>query len=168
MLERYRCKGCGYYHVGPAPERCPVCGAPQAFFIAYDGPGDLTGTKTLENLQAAFAGESQAGRRYTIFSRVAGLEDRAAAKAAFDRAAVEETAHAFGHLAYLGAIGSTVENLAVAAAGEDYECTDMYPGFAEIAEAEGFPEVAHYFRALAGFEKSHREEYRAALENDEG
>lgn len=168
MIDRYRCKGCGYYHIGPAPERCPVCGAPQSFFVPYEGPGDLTGTRTLENLQAAFSGESQANRRYTLFSRVAGLEGHAAAKTAFDRAATEETAHALGHLAYLGAVGSTQENLGTAAAGEHHECADMYPGFAEVAEAEGFPAIAHYFRALGGFEKSHRDEYRAALGDSDG
>ena len=57
MVKTYRCKGCGYFHVGPAPEKCPVCGAPQSFFLPYYGLGDLSGTKTLENLKAAFAGE---------------------------------------------------------------------------------------------------------------
>ncbi len=74
MVEMYRCKGCGYFHVGPAPERCPVCGASQNMFVAYAGPGDLSGSETLENLKAAFAGESQANRRYTLFKRVAELE----------------------------------------------------------------------------------------------
>ena len=59
-MELSRCKSCGYFHVGPAPEHCPVCGAPKSSFIAYGGPGDLSGSKTLENLKAAFAGESQA------------------------------------------------------------------------------------------------------------
>ncbi len=165
MVEMYRCKSCGYFHVGPAPERCPVCGASRDMFVEYAGPGDLSGTKTLENLKAAFAGESQANRRYTLFKRIAELEGApASAIDAFDRAAAEETAHALGHLAYMGAVGSTDDNLRAAAAGEEYECTDMYPGFAETAEAEGYPDIAYYFRSVGRFENEHRQEYVDALE----
>ena len=164
MVEQYRCNGCGYYHVGPAPDHCPVCGAPKTSFVAYDGPGDLNGTKTLENLKAAFAGESQANRMYTLFARIAELEGAHEARAAFERAGAEETAHALGHLAYMSGFGQTKANLVTAAAGEDYECQDMYPGFAEVAESEGFPEIAYYFRAVGRFEKEHREEYRKAVE----
>ena len=161
-METYRCKGCGYFHVGPAPEACPVCGAPQSFFLPYDGPGDLSGTKTLENLKAAFAGESQANRRYTLFERIARLEGNDDAAEAFARAAREETAHALGHLAYMGAFGDTAANLEAAAAGEDYETVEMYPEFADTAEEEGFPEIAYYLRAVGGFEGAHRDEYRKA------
>lgn len=162
MVEMYRCKGCGYLHVGPAPERCPVCGAPQSFFVAAEGPGDLTGSKTLENLKAAFAGESQANRRYTLFARIAELEGDEEARAAFERAATEETAHALGHLAYMGAFGTTAENLAAAAEGEEYETAEMYPEFARIAEEEGYPQIAHYFRSVGGFERQHRDGFRKA------
>ena len=164
MVERYRCRSCGYYHVGPAPERCPVCGAPQKMFVPYEGPGDLAGTKTLENLKAAFAGESQANRMYTLFSRIAELEGRPAAKAAFDRAREEETAHALGHLAYMAGFGTTADNLAKAIAGEDYEYESMYPEFAKVAEEEGFDDIAFYFRSVGRYEKDHREEYKAAAE----
>lgn len=164
-METYRCKACGYFHVGPAPEHCPVCGAPKTAFVPYDGPGDLTGSKTLENLKAAFAGESQANRRYTLFSRIARLEGKEAAAAAFDRASAEETAHALGHLAYMSAFGATEENLDNAIEGENYETTDMYPQFAQVAEDEGYPEIAHYFRSVGGYEKSHRDEYRDAKES---
>lgn len=165
MVEKYRCRGCGYLHVGPAPERCPVCGAPQGMFDSYEGPGDLTGTKTQENLLAAFAGESQANRVYKLFRRIAELEGAPrSVLEAFDRAAREETAHALGHLAYLGKYGTTSENLQTAAGGEDYECTDMYPSFAETAEAEGFSDIAYYFRSVGRFEQEHRDEYRDALE----
>lgn len=164
MVDTVRCKGCGYVHVGPAPESCPVCGAPQRMFAPYDGPGNLVGTQTLENLKAAFAGESQANRMYTLFSRIAELEGHREAKAAFDRARAEETAHALGHLAYMGGFGTTADNLAKAVAGEDYEYESMYPGFAEVAEREGFDDIAFYFRSVGRFEKEHREEYRAALE----
>jgi rubrerythrin len=163
MLDRYRCKGCGYVHVGGAPDSCPVCGAPKSFFLPYEGPGDLTGTRTLENLQAAFAGESQANRRYTLFAHIAELEGRADARAAFERALNEETAHALGHLAYMGAFGSTDENLAAAAEGEEYETAEMYPEFASIAEEEGFAQIAQYFRAVGGYEKQHRNGFKKAL-----
>lgn len=165
-MEKYRCSSCGYYHIGPAPERCPVCGASMKAFKPYDGPGDLTGTQTLENLKAAFAGESQANRRYTLWKRIAELEGAPeTASKAFERAAAEETAHALGHLAYIGGFGSSVENLSAAAEGEDNEATDMYPGFAEIAEQEGFPEIAFYFRSVGRFEAEHREEYRGAIKD---
>ncbi|MDF1542032.1 MAG: ferritin family protein [Anaerosomatales bacterium] len=164
MVERFRCKSCGYYHVGPAPDSCPVCGASGQMFVAYEGPGDLTGTKTLENLKAAFAGESQANRMYALFSRIAELEGHDEAKAAFDRALEEETAHALGHLAYMSGFGVTKDNLAKAIAGEDYEYESMYPEFAETAEAEGFSDIAFYFRSVGRFEKEHREEYKDAAE----
>lgn len=165
MVQMYRCKMCGHFHVGPAPERCPVCGASSAAFVEYAGPGDLTGTKTLDNLKAAFAGESQANRRYTLWRRIAELEGAPeSALKAFDRAAAEETAHALGHLAYMGGFGSTAENLRSASEGEDYETVTMYPEFAEVAEAEGYPEIAFYFRSVGRFEGQHRQEYLDALE----
>lgn len=164
-MEMYRCSSCGYFHIGPAPEKCPVCGVPKSYFEAYEGPGDLSGTKTLENLKAAFAGESQANRRYTLWRRIAEIEGAPqSALAAFDRAAAEETAHALGHLAYLGGFGSTKTNLTAARTGEDNEATDMYPSFAAIAEEEGYPEIAFYFRRVGGFEAEHRAEYDHALE----
>ena len=161
-MEMYRCSGCGYLHVGPAPDTCPVCGAPKTAFSSYT-PKDVSGTETLENLKAAFAGESQANRRYTLFSRIAELEGAPAAKAAFDNAAAEETAHALGHLAYMGVLGSTKDNLAAASEGEGYEFFEMYPAFAETAEKEGFPEIAYYFRSVGRFEKQHKDEYEKAL-----
>jgi rubrerythrin len=165
MVATYRCNSCGYFHVGPAPETCPCCGAPQTAFKEYAGPGDLTGTKTLDNLKAAFAGESQANRRYTLWKRIAELEGAPqSAIDAFDRAAREETAHALGHLAYIGGASTTADNLKAAAAGEDYECTDMYPEFAKIAEDEGLDDIAHYFRRVGYYESEHRAEYLKALE----
>lgn len=168
MVERYRCKNCGYYHIGPAPEVCPVCGAPNSFFLPYEGPGDLTGTKTLENLKAAFAGESQANRRYLLWSRVAELEGARVAVEAFDHAGTEETAHALGHLAYMGGVGDTSENLKAAIEGESQEFIEMYPTFADEAEAEGYPEIAHFFRRVGGFEGQHKAAYEKALGGLEG
>ena len=121
----------------PLRAQCPVCGAAQTMFEAYAGPGDLTGTRTLENLKAAFAGESQANRRYTLWSRIAELEGDMEAKEAFDHAAAEETAHALGHLAYMGGFGDTKANLTAAAAGEAYETYEMYPEFAQVGGRGG-------------------------------
>lgn len=163
-MKMYRCKMCGYLHLGSAPERCPVCGAPSSAFSEYEGPGDLTGSKTLENLKAAFAGESQANRRYTLWRHIAELESAPqSALDAFDRAATEETAHALGHLVYMGGFGTTADNLRAAAAGEEDEASSMYPEFAEIAEAEGHAEIAQYFRAVGRFEAQHRDGYKKAL-----
>jgi rubrerythrin len=135
-------------------------------FVEYEVVQDLTDTKTLENLKAAFAGESQANRMYTLFRRIAELEGAPQSVLdAFDRAAREETAHALGHLAYMGGYGSTTQNLTAAASGEDYETESMYPSFAQTAEEEGFSDIAYYFRSVGRFEKEHREEYRAALED---
>jgi rubrerythrin len=169
MVERFRCKSCGYFHIGPPPEHCPVCGAPRTSFVAYEGPGDLSGSKTLENLKTAFAGESQANRRYMLFLRIAELEGAPeSALAAFRRAAEEETAHALGHLAYMSGFGSTAQNLAVAAAGEKDEATAMYPAFAETAESEGYSDIAFYFRSVGRYENEHRQGYANALEELEG
>lgn len=163
MIEMNRCV-CGYLHVGPAPDRCPVCGAPATSFSKVDSLPDLEGTKTLENLKAAFAGESQANRKYTLWRRIAELEGApASALAAFDRAASEETAHALGHLAYMGGFGTTTENLKAASEGEGYECTEMYPEFAEIADSEGLTAIAGYFRSVGRYEKLHRDAYLLAL-----
>lgn len=165
MIELYRCSSCGYLHVGPAPDVCPVCGAPKAAFSAYETLPDLAGTKTLENLRAAFAGESQANRRYTLWRRIAELEGAPqSALDAFDRAAAEETAHALGHLAYMGGFGTTAENLKAAAEGEGFETLEMYPGFAEQAEADGHHDIAQYFRRVGGYEGEHKADYLAALE----
>ena len=163
MIETYRCKGCGYVHAGPAPDTCPVCGASRSAFLAYDGPGDLAGSKTLENLKAAFAGESQANRRYSLWSRVAAVEGAPAAVAAFDHAAAEETAHALGHLVYMGGAGATRQNLQAAIDGETYEFREMYPRFAEEADAEGHADIAYYFRCVGAFEDKHRAAYEGAL-----
>jgi rubrerythrin len=133
-------------------------------FVEYEGPGDLAGTETLKNLKTAFAGESRANRMYTLFSRIAELEGHGPAKDAFDRALTEETAHALGHLAYMGGFGSTAENLATAVAGEAYEYESMYPDFAEVAEKEGFSDIAYYFRSVGRFENEHRAQFGKAAE----
>ena len=163
-MKVYRCKVCGYLHVGTeAPEVCPMCGAKQIAFSEYTVP-DISGTKTYDNLAAAFAGESQANRKYTLWQQIARAEGLEDAAAAFDKPMAEETAHALSHAIYLGWYGDTATNLASAAAGEHEEKESMYPGFAETAEAEGFPEIAEYFRALARFEGIHEKGYVEAGE----
>ena len=129
------------------------------------------GTQTEKNLEAAFAGESQARNKYTYFASKAKKEGFEQISALFLKTADNEKEHAkmwFKELEGIGrGIGSTAENLAAAAAGENYEWTDMYEGFAKTAEAEGFKELAAKFRMVAAIEKHHEERYRALLKNVE-
>lgn len=134
----------------------------------------LAGTKTLENLKTAFAGESQANRRYIYFSKQADTEGLADVAAAFDRISNGETAHAFGHfdrLVKYGAgdpvtdlpVGTTANNLKSAIAGEEYEFSEMYPGFAKIAREEGFEDIAEWFEVMAKSEKAHANAFKKIL-----
>ena len=125
---------------------------------------DLKGTKTHDNLKAAFAGESQANRRYLYFAKVADVEGYSEIASNFRETAEGETGHAHGHLDYLKQvgdpatglpIGDTMQNLRAAVEGETHEYTDMYPGMAKTARDEGFAEVADWFETLAKAEKSH-------------
>src|SRR5512145_1058756 len=124
----------------------------------------LNGTKTHANLKAAFAGESQANRRYLYFAKVADVEGYPEIAGNFRETAEGETGHAHGHLDYLKRvgdpatdlpIGDTALNLKSAVAGETHEYTDMYPGMARTARDEGFGEIADWFETLAKAEKSH-------------
>ncbi len=124
----------------------------------------LKGTKTHENLKAAFAGESQANRRYLYFAKQADIEGYPEVAGLFRDTAEGETGHAHGHLDYLKEvgdpatglpIGDTQSNLEAAIAGETHEYTDMYPGMAKAAREEGFAEIADWFETLAKAEKSH-------------
>ena len=125
------------------------------------------GTKTEKNLQAAFAGESQARNKYTYFASTAKKEGFEQISAIFLKTAENEKEHAKMWLKELAGIGTTAENLSAAADGENDEWTDMYEGFAKTAEEEGFPELAAKFRAVAAIEKHHEERYRALLHNVE-
>lgn len=125
------------------------------------------GTQTEKNLQAAFAGESQARNKYTYFASAAKKEGYEQIAALFLKTADNEKEHAKMWFKELQGIGGTAENLEAAAAGENYEWTDMYAGFAKTAEEEGFPELAEKFRAVAEIEKHHEERYRALLKNVE-
>ena len=127
----------------------------------------LAGTKTEKNLWTAFAGESQARNKYDYFAGVARKEGFQQIAAIFEETASNEKAHAKIWFKELQGIGNTAENLKAAASGEHYEWTDMYAGFAETAEKEGFPELAAKFRAVAAIEKHHEERYRALLHNIE-
>ena len=126
-----------------------------------------SGTQTEKNLEAAFAGESQARNKYTYFASKAKKEEFEQIAALFLETADNEKEHAKLWFKELNGIGNTAENLAAAAAGENYEWTDMYEGFARTADEEGFPELAAKFRAVAAIEKRHEERYRALLHNVE-
>ncbi len=128
---------------------------------------ELKGTKTEANLMAAFSGESEARNKYTYFASVAKKEGYEQISALFTKTAENEKEHAKMWFKLLGGIGNTAENLASAAAGENYEWTDMYATFAKEAEEEGFTEIAAKFRAVAAIEKSHEERYRKLLNNVE-
>ncbi len=134
---------------------------------------NLQGSKTEENLKAAFAGESQANRRYLFFARQADIEGYPDAAGVFKNTADGETGHAFGHLEFLKEtgdpatglpIGDTATNLKAAVAGETYEYTEMYPGFAKTAREEGHIEIAEWFETLARAEKSHARKFQATAD----
>ena len=128
---------------------------------------NLKGTKTEQNLMTAFAGESQARNKYTYFASVATKEGYEQIAALFQKTADNEKEHAKLWFKELKGIGNTAENLLHAAEGENYEWTDMYAEFAKTADAEGFPELAAKFRAVAEVERHHEERYRALLHNVE-
>ena len=133
----------------------------------------LKGTKTHTNLKDAFAGESQANRRYLYFAAKADVEGQNDVAALFRSTAEGETGHAHGHLEYLESVGDPAtglpigrsrENLKAAVAGETHEYTDMYPGMARAAREEGFAEIADWFETLAKAEKSHAGRFQKALD----
>ncbi|MCR5490503.1 MAG: rubrerythrin family protein [Bacilli bacterium] len=131
---------------------------------------ELKGSKTEKNLEAAFAGESQARNKYTYYASKAKKEGYEQIAALFLETADNEKEHAKLWFKYLhgGEVPSTLENLNDAANGENYEWTDMYPEFARVAEEEGFREIAAKFRMVAAIEKHHEERYKALLEKVKG
>jgi len=135
---------------------------------------DLNGTRTHQNLKDAFAGESQANRRYLWMAKMADIEGYPEIAGNFRDTAEGETGHAHGHLEYLKSvgdpatnlpIGGTADNLAAAVAGETHEYTDMYPGMARAAREEGFGEIADWFETLAKAEKSHAGRFQGLLDD---
>ncbi len=138
---------------------------------------ELKGSKTHDNLKAAFAGESQANRRYLYFAKVADVEGQPDIAGLFRDTAEGETGHAHGHLDYLKKVGdpatgeplgSTDLNLKASIAGETYEYTEMYPGFAKTARAEGFEDIAEWFETLARAERSHAGRFQKGLDSLKG
>ena len=136
-MEKWKCTVCGYIHEGPLPDdfKCPRCGAPASKFVKLEdekkAENPYAGTKTEKNLQAAFAGESQARNKYTYFAQVAANEGYEQLSEIFLKTARNEQEHAFLWFKELGHLGQTAANLLAAAEGENYEWTDMYQGFAK-------------------------------------
>ena len=174
-MSKWKCKICGYIYEGetlPEDFTCPICRQPASSFeLIEEAPAKsaskYAGTQTEKNLEAAFAGESQARNKYTYFSSIAQNEGYEQIAALFLQTAENEKAHAKMWFEELHGVGTTAENLLHAAEGENYEWTDMYDGFAKTAEEEGFPELAAKFRLVAAIEKRHEERYRALLHNVE-
>ena len=150
---------------------------PVLISLTYDLRGEkivsLKGSKTENNLKDAFAGESQANRRYLYFAAKADVEGYNDVAAVFRSTAEGETGHAHGHLEYLEEVGDpatglpigpTAANLAAAIAGETHEYTDMYPGMAKTARDEDFDEIADWFETLAKAERSHANRFQKALD----
>ena len=147
--------------------------APTRHPLAWKSPEFWDPAKTEQNLKDAFAGESQANRRYLYFANKADIEGQNDVAALFRSTAEGETGHAHGHLEYMEAVGDpatnlpigrTRENLKAAVAGETHEYTDMYPGMARTARQEGFDEIADWFETLAKAERSHANRYQKALD----
>ena len=187
-MKKYKCTICKYeydpaqgdptqgiapgtpFEALPADWKCPRCKQGKEKFEPIEEPKTANlyaGTQTEKNLHAAFAGESEARNKYTYFASKAKKEGFEQIAALFLQTAENEKEHAKLWFKELNGIGTTAENLAAAAAGENYEWTDMYEGFARTAEAEGFPELAAKFRGVAAIEKHHEERYRALLHNVE-
>ena len=170
-MAKWKCSICGYEHEGDTPpENCPVCKQPASKFVKLEEEAKknpYAGTQTEKNLEAAFAGESQARYKYTYFASVAKKEGYEQMSALFLKTADNEKEHAKMWFKELNGLGDTKDNLKEAADGENYEWTDMYEGFAKTAEEEGFTELAAKFRMVAAIEKHHEERYRALLNNIE-
>ena len=170
-MAKWKCSICGYEHEGDTPpENCPVCKQPASKFVKLEEEAKknpYAGTQTEKNLEAAFAGESQARNKYTYFASVAKKEGYEQMSALFLKTADNEKEHAKMWFKELNGLGDTKDNLKEAADGENYEWTDMYEGFAKTADEEGFTELAAKFRMVAAIEKHHEERYRALLNNIE-
>ena len=171
----YKCTICNeVFEVKEGDEPvCPLCGAAGDALVLVEGAekkekkNPYEGTQTEKNLQAAFAGESQARNKYTYFASKAKKEGFEQIAELFLKTADNEKEHAKLWFKELNGIGTTAQNLAAAADGENFEWTDMYDDFAKTAEKEGFPELAAKFRGVAAIEKAHEERYRALLKNVE-
>ncbi len=170
-MKKYRCLVCGtvFELDDDAPAVCPLCRAEgeKVEPVKEEKSNPYAGTQTEKNLQAAFAGESQARNKYTYFADTARREGYEQIAALFLKTADNEREHARMWLNELRGVGGTASNLAAAADGENHEWTDMYEDFAATAEKEGFPALAYKFRAVGAIEKHHEERYRALLRSVE-
>ena len=165
-MKVYKCKVCGeVFTVADGEAVCPKCH--QKGDKLEEIKNVYAGTQTEKNLQSAFAGESQARNKYTYFASVAKKEGLEQIAAIFLHTADNEKEHAKMWFKELCGIGTTADNLAAAADGENFEWTDMYEDFAKTAEKEGFAELAKKFRLVGAIEKHHEERYRALLKNIE-
>ncbi len=170
-MKKFKCKICGYIYEGenlPEDYVCPLCKAPASQFEEITeaptaGAGKYAGTKTERNLMEAFAGESQARNKYKYFAMKAAQEGYEQIAEIFMQTSEQESQHAKMWYEAFHGIGSTAENLAAAAQGENDEWTDMYVRMAREAREEGFPELAEKFERVAAVEKSHEERYRTLL-----
>src|SRR3989344_8665153 len=153
--------------------RCRMAVEPGGSPPPRENSMSLASSKTIENLKAAFAGESQANRRYLYFAQKADVEGYNDVAAVFRSTAEGETGHAHGHLEFMESvgdpatglpIGGTSNNLKAAIAGETHEYTDMYPGMAKSARDEGFREIADWFETLAKAERSHANRFQKAFD----
>ena len=169
IMKTYKCKVCGeIFQVADGEEAvCPRCKVKGDLLEEIKATNKYAGTQTEKNLEAAFAGESQARNKYTYFASKAKKEGYEQIAALFLKTADNEKEHAKLWFKELNGIGDTAENLAHAAEGENYEWTDMYEGFAKTAEEEGFLDLAKKFRLVAAIERHHEERYRALLKNVE-
>ena len=164
MVKRFtRYSSCEYKNILPLCQKSHYTSLKNKKIMA----NKYAGTQTEKNLEAAFAGESQARNKYSYFASRAKKDGYEQIAALFEATANNEKEHAKMWFKELEGIGDTAQNLAAAAAGENYEWTDMYDGFAKTAEQEGFTELAAKFRLVAAIEKSHEERYRALLRNIE-
>lgn len=167
-MKKYECKICGEIFIVKDGEEavCPKCKVTgDKLLLLGEVKNKYEGTETEKNLWAAFAGESQARNKYTYFASRAKKDGLEQIAALFLKTADNEKEHAKIWFKELNGIGDTESNLEDAAAGENYEWTDMYEGFAKTAEKEGFKDLAVKFRLVAAIEKEHEERYRALLAN---
>ena len=166
-MQKYKCKLCNaFFEVseGETPV-CPACKASGDNVVLTGNP--YAGTKTENNLRAAFSGESEARNKYTYFASKAKKEGFEQIAEIFQKTADNEKEHAELWFKELSAVGTTLDNLKSGAEGENYEWTDMYVDFAKTADEEGFHELAQKFRMVADIERHHEERYRALIKNIE-
>ncbi len=176
-MEKWKCTVCGYVHEGPMTEdfKCPVCKQGADKFVKIEetpvaeAKNPFAGSKTEKNLWEAFAGESQARNKYTYFASVAKKAGYEQIAALFLQTAENEKEHAkmWFKLLHDGKVPDTLTNLKDAAAGENYEWTDMYAQFAAVAKEEGFDHIAYLFEAVGKIEKEHEERYNKLIDNIE-